>query len=62
MENTTGKGTKRRRRAPWTLAELKHLGRVPDSVLARRTGRTIKEVVAMRGSRRLALITPTRLA
>src|SRR6266508_3671214 len=28
--------------APWTVAELKQLGKVPDSVLARRTGRKIR--------------------
>src|SRR5207253_2413676 len=32
----------------WTLAELKQLGKVPDSVLAGCTGRTIKEIVAER--------------
>ena len=42
----------RRWGAAWTLRELKQLGEVPDSVLARRTGRTIKEVVAMREHRR----------
>ena len=45
---------------PWTLAELKQLGRTPDSVLARRTGRTIKEVVAERERRRIGLRTPRR--
>lgn len=50
----------RRRHASWTRAELSQLGNVPDSVLARRTERTIKEVVAMRQSRRLALPTPPR--
>lgn len=44
-----------RRGAPWTVAELKQLGKFPDSVLARRTGRTIKEVVAMREHRRIRL-------
>src|SRR6266508_1340789 len=46
--------------APWTVAELKQLGKVPDSVLARRTGRTIKEIVAMRQHRRIGLPTPPR--
>jgi hypothetical protein len=49
-----------RRGAPWTLAELKRLGKVPDSALARRTGRTIKEVVAMREARRVRLRTAPR--
>jgi hypothetical protein len=47
-----------RRGLPWTLAELKQLGHRPDSVLARRLGRPIKEVVAMRESRRMRLVTP----
>ena len=46
---------KKRHSSGWTLAELKHLGKVHDSVLARRTGRTIKEVVAERESRRIRL-------
>jgi hypothetical protein len=45
---------------PWTLAEMKQLGRTPDSVLARRSGRTIHEVVAMRESRGLGLVTGPR--
>jgi hypothetical protein len=48
------------RKSQWRLAELKQLGRLPDSVLARRTGRTISEVVAMREARRLRLPTPPR--
>src|SRR5262245_40950488 len=44
----------------WTARELKLLGRVPDSVLARRLGRTIKAVVAEREFRRVALVTPSR--
>lgn len=48
------------RRGPWTQKELKQLGKVPDSVLARRFGRTIKEVVAMRESRRIAMKTAPR--
>ena len=49
-----------RKGAPWTLAELKKLGNVPDSVLARRSRRTIKEVVAMREHQRIRLPTPPR--
>src|SRR5205823_2236165 len=45
---------------PWTRAEIAQLGQVPDSVLARRTGRTIKAVVAERERRRIALPTPPR--
>jgi hypothetical protein len=44
---------------PWTLAELKKLGKAPDSVLARRFRRTIKEVVAERKHRRIRLATVT---
>jgi hypothetical protein len=44
----------------WTLAQLKQLGKTPDSVLARRTGRTVKAVVAMRQRRRIRLTTPPR--
>src|ERR1035441_1292551 len=56
----TGKRKKRRWGAPWTLAELNQLGRVPDSALARRSGRTIGEVVDMREKRRVRLPTPAR--
>ena len=52
--------TKARRDAPWTIAELKQLGRTPDSILARRTGRTIKEVVAERERRRIGMRMPPR--
>ena len=45
---------------PWTVAELKLLGKKPDSVLAKRFARTIKEVVAMRENRRIGLITGPR--
>src|ERR1017187_2603802 len=45
---------------PWTVAELKQLGRTPDSVLARRTQRTIQEIVAMRESRGIGLTTGPR--
>ena len=51
---------KNRRNTPWTLAKLKQLGKKPDSVLARRLGRTIKEVVAERERRRIQLRTPPR--
>ena len=51
---------KLRRGEPWSQAEVKQLGKVPDSVLARRTGRTIKEVVAERERRRIQLPTPPR--
>ncbi len=51
---------KRRRGVPWTLAELKQLGKTPDAVLARRARRTIKEVAAMREGRRIGLPTPPR--
>ena len=51
---------KNRRGERWTLAEVKQLGNTPDSVLARRTGRTIKEVVAERERRRIRLPTPPR--
>jgi hypothetical protein len=49
-----------RQGAPWSKAELKRLGKSPDSVLARRRGRTIKEVVAMREARRIGLPLPSR--
>ena len=49
-----------RKNAPWTAREIQQLGRVPDSVLALRTQRTIKEVVAMQEQRRIFLPTPPR--
>src|SRR5712672_2207705 len=49
-----------RRGAPWSQAELKRLGKTPDSVLARRAKRTIKEIVAERTARRIALPTAAR--
>src|SRR5580693_8130809 len=49
---------KHQREARWTIAELKLIGKVPDSVLARRTGRTIKEIVEERQRRRIRLETP----
>jgi hypothetical protein len=45
-----------RRGAPWTVSEVKQLGKVPDSVLARRTGRTIKEIVAEQMARRSRIL------
>src|SRR5205814_1819295 len=53
-------GIRSRRGTAWRLAELKQLGEVPDSVLASRTCRTIKEVVAMREHRRIAMKTGPR--
>src|ERR1700733_5972329 len=50
MNSGKQKRVKNSRGAVWTSAEIKRLGKVPDSVLARRFGRTIKEVVAMRES------------
>ena len=44
----------------WSAAEAKLLGRLPDSALARRTGRTIGQVTAMRESLRLLLPTAPR--
>ena len=49
-----------RKNAPWTAREINQLGKVPDSVLARRTQRTIKEVVPMLEHRRIFLPTPPR--
>ena len=41
---------------PWTQIEVELLGRMSDSVLARRLGRTIfKEVTAEREARRIGL-------
>ena len=51
---------KHRSEALWTMGELKLLGKVPDSVLARRIGRTIKEIVEERQRRRIKLVTPPR--
>jgi hypothetical protein len=45
---------KSRRGALWTFAELKLLGKMADSRLARNRRRTIKEVVAMRKALRIA--------
>jgi hypothetical protein len=49
---------KTRRGAPWNQADLKRIGKVPDSVLARRLRRTIKEVVTIREHRQIAMPTP----
>src|SRR6266496_1004621 len=48
------------RRDKWTVVELRQLGKVPDSVLARRFNRTIKDVVAERERRGVALETGPR--
>src|SRR5437867_11729642 len=45
---------------PWTVAEVEKLGRVPDSVLAERTGHTIKEVAAERDARGINVNTGPR--
>src|SRR5438105_15171361 len=58
--NANRKRRLRRWGAPWTAAELAQLGRKPDSVLARRMGRTIKEVVAERQRQRIGLQTGPR--
>ena len=52
--------TRSREGARWTTQELKQLGKVPDSVLAQRYGRTIKETVAEREQRRINLPTGPR--
>src|SRR6266496_4538310 len=51
---------KTRRGEPWATAELKHLGKAPDSVLARRFRRTITEVEVERERQRIRLPTPPR--
>jgi hypothetical protein len=56
----TQKQSKSRRGRTWLLSELEELGKTPDSVLARRTQRTIKEVVTMRQHLRIALETGPR--
>jgi hypothetical protein len=53
-------GPKSRRGSAWSFAELKRLGKTPDSVLARRRGRTIKEIVTMREHYRIAMETGPR--
>src|SRR5665213_2010081 len=54
------KNSESRKVVPWKIAELKLLGKTPDSILAHRTGRTIQEVVAMRESRGIGLPTGPR--
>src|SRR2546427_6225860 len=54
------KKKKIRRNPHWTPAEAKLLGKIPDSVLARRNGRFIKDVVAERERRRIAMETGPR--
>ena len=49
-----------RRGSAWSFAEIKRLGNTPDSVLARRSRRTIKEIVAMREHYRIAMETGPR--
>src|SRR6266436_9236612 len=49
-----------RRREPWTLAELKLLGQIPDSVFAKRYRRSLKQVVAMREHRGIGRPTAPR--
>ena len=48
-----------RRFARWTQAEINQLGKKPDSVLARRFGRTIKAIASMREQRRLLFRIPS---
>src|SRR6266513_1934156 len=50
----------RRKAEPWTRGELKRLGKTAYSNLARRRKRTIKETVAEREARRIALPTGPR--
>jgi len=54
------KHRKNRRAEPWTLAEIRQLGKRPDSVLALRFGRALKDVIAERERRRIKLNTPPR--
>jgi hypothetical protein len=49
-----------RRREPWTPAELKLLGEIPDSVFAKRYRRSLKQVVAMREHRGIGQATAPR--
>src|SRR6266404_5079374 len=44
----------------WTIAELKKLGRIPDSILARKTSRTLREIQEQREARAIALPTAPR--
>src|SRR5712691_9099120 len=54
------RGSSRGASKQWTIAEVRQLGRVPDSVLARRFERTIKEIVEERERRGIALGTGPR--
>jgi len=49
-----------RRGMPWTIAEARQLGKTPDSILARRYKRTIREIVEQREARGIALPTGPR--
>ena len=51
----SAKASRKRKGCPWSVAEVRQLGRVLDSVLAQRTGRTIKEVEAEREARGIGL-------
>src|SRR5260370_15987555 len=51
---------KTRRGEPWTIAERKQIGVKPDSALAKRFSRTIKEVLAERERLRIRLPAPPR--
>src|SRR5437867_3412640 len=51
---------RRRKVRPWLAAEVKQLGKVPDSVLARKTGRTLRDLKEQREARRIALPTAPR--
>jgi hypothetical protein len=60
MSRAKSNPVRRRWGSPWTPEEVEVLGKHPDSVLARRWGRTIKEVLAERERRRIRLVTPPR--
>ena len=60
MANVNKVGRRSRSGSPWTFAELQELGETPDSVLAFRNVRTIKEIVDMREHYRIALVTGPR--
>jgi len=49
------KSARQRSGRRWTIAELEKLGRLSDTELARKYGRTIKEVAAEREARRIGL-------
>src|SRR5258706_8476492 len=50
-----------RKGLPWTAREIALLGKVPDSVLARRFARTIQGVTSERERHRIHFQTPPRL-